>query len=177
MKRAWRTGVMLICLAAAACGDDDKAVQDAVKGTSGKTALAKAADQAVQTNMAPPFVYSPVGRRDPFRSYLADLAEQQVAEAPSRKREETELYEIDQYRLTGLITGTAQPKAMVEDPTGRGHVLHIGSRMGKNDGRVTKITPVGIVVVEETRDPTGKKVRLPIVINLPKSEFDDVVQR
>ena len=35
----------------------------------------------------------------------------------------------------------------------------------------------GIVVMEETRDPTGKKVRMPITIKLPKSEFEDIVQR
>jgi type IV pilus assembly protein PilP len=117
------------------------------------------------------WTYSPVGKRDPFRSYLADLEERAIDDK-EHKVEETEKFELDQYRLTGLVTGTAQPKAMVEDPTGTGHVLHIGSRLGKNSGRITRIGEDAIVVTEEFRAPTGERVRVPITIKLPKPESD-----
>jgi len=128
---------------------------------------AKAAEEKAQVAWA----YSPVGKRDPFRSYLADLEEQATAEQ-EHKIEETEKFELDQYRLTGLVTGTAQPNAMVEDPMGKGHVLRIGSRLGKNSGRVTRIADDAIVVTEEFRAPTGERVRVPITIKLPKPETD-----
>jgi type IV pilus assembly protein PilP len=169
--------VALAGFSAGCSGGGDDAAPDAGQKATAKTLEQKAADTQAELQGPAPFTYSPVGKRDPFRSYLADLAEQSLEHSPQRKREETEEYELDQYRLTGIITGTAQPKAMVEDPGGRGHVLHIGSRMGKNGGRIARISSGGIVVVEETRDPTGKKVRLPITIKLPKAEFEDIVQR
>ena len=169
--------VLAAGLCASCSGEEEAAEANAPKPPSAKALEQKAADAQAELSGPAPFTYSPVGKRDPFRSYLADLAEQSLERGPQRRREETEEYEIDQYRLTGIITGTAQPKAMVEDPSGRGHVLHIGTRMGKNGGRVSRISSGGIVVLEETRDPTGKKVRLPITIKLPRNEFEDIVQR
>ena len=116
-----------------------------------------------------PYSYSPVGKRDPFRSYLADL-EAQIAEDDRRPLGETERFELGQFTLTGIVTGTAQPKAMMEDPDGTGHVLRIGSRLGKRGGRVARITREGIVVVEEFRAPTGERIRVPIKIKLPQSD-------
>ena len=65
---------------------------------------------------------------------------------------------------------------MVEDPTGTGHTLRIGSRLGKNGGRVTRITSLGIVVTEEFRAPTGERVRVPIQIPLPKPELELTIE-
>ena len=119
----------------------------------------------------PLFSYSPVGKRDPFYSYIADL-ESSLEAAAQRKHEPTEAFELDQYRLTGLVTGTAQPRAMVEDPEGKGHVIKIGSRLGKRGGVVTRINPDGLLVTEEFRTPTGDKVRVPITIKLPQPELE-----
>ena len=159
------------------CNEATVAEAPGSESTEAKKAVVKSAEASDNANTALPFVYSSIGKRDPFRSFLADLVEIDQDHGMSRRKEETEQYELDQYRLTGLITGTSQPKAMVEDPSGRGHVLHIGSRLGRNGGRLTHIAPTGMVIVEETRDPTGKKMRLPITVRLPKSEFDDVVQK
>jgi type IV pilus assembly protein PilP len=123
------------------------------------------------------FSYSPVGRRDPFRSYLSELAEQSTSAHPERTLEATEHFEIDQYHLTGLITGISQPKAMVEDPDGLGHVVQIGTRIGKNSGVITQIGASGILIVEETHDAMGKKVRLPVTLKLPQTEFEDIANR
>jgi Tfp pilus assembly protein PilP len=57
---------------------------------------------------------------------------------------------------------------MVEDPEGVGHTLRVGSRLGRNGGRVTRISATGIVVVEEFVDPLGKRVRVPITMKLPE---------
>lgn len=124
------------------------------------------------TETAQDFVYASVGKRDPFRSYLLDIKESSSQDLEQRRREATEQFELHQYRLTGLITGTARPKAMVEDPQGRGHVLHVGSRLGRNNGRISQIIPTGITVHEEVRDATGKKTRVPVQIPMPKSDIE-----
>jgi type IV pilus assembly protein PilP len=165
---------MFAVLSVAACGDETTtATTTTAKALPPPSAVGPAAG-SVKTagdKTAVTWSYSPVGKRDPFHSYLADL-EEQAAQEQEHKVEETEKFELDQYRLTGLVTGTAQPKAMVEDPIGVGHVLHIGSRLGKNAGRVTRISDDAIVVTEEFRAPTGERVRLPITIKLPKPEIE-----
>ena len=160
-----------------ACGDKNTAT-DGAPG-SAPPAAATQAGAAAEGAAAPAevvFTYSPVGKRDPFRSYLVEIAELSAQQLPNRKIEDTEHFEMGQYRLTGLVTGTSRPKAMVEDPQGHGHVLHVGSRLGRNGGRVSTIANAGVTVTEETLDPTGKKVRLSIFMKLPKPEMDNLAQ-
>jgi type IV pilus assembly protein PilP len=116
---------------------------------------------------AAPYAYSPVGKRDPFRS---PLAEESGKEKKGRKETETERYELDQYKLTGLVTSTARPLAMVEDPEGKGHNLRIGDRLGKQGGVVRRINRRGIVVREQFRAATGEINTVDIEINLRADE-------
>tara|TARA_Y100001968_G_C19066972_1_gene576466 strand:+ start:119 stop:664 length:546 start_codon:yes stop_codon:yes gene_type:complete len=113
------------------------------------------------------FSYNPVGKRDPFRSYLS-VVEEEGNQKSERLLEKTEAFELDQYKLVALISGTSQPRAMVEDPKNEGHIVRIGSRLGKNGGRITRISNNSIVVVEEFRAPTGERIRVPITVKLPK---------
>jgi type IV pilus assembly protein PilP len=144
------------------------------------TVATPAATKTVQKAIAPnettndagqSYSYSPVGKRDPFFSYLAEV-EATTRTAEQRRREPTESFELDQYRLTGVVTGTAQPRAMVEDPEGKGHAIKIGTRLGKRGGVVTRVSTEGIIVTEEFLTPTGDKVRVPITIKLPQSELE-----
>lgn len=166
--------LVVLTLGAAACGDGD-GDRPAKAPKSKPEAKAKAKDEpaapAGEAKPATEWSYSPIGKRDPFRSYIADMRELARAE-DERKPETTEKFELDQYRLTGLVTGTSQPQAMVEDPEGVGHVLRMGARLGKNGGRVTKIGTEEIIVTEEFRAPTGERVRVPITVRLPRTEIE-----
>lgn len=163
----WFLGLAVAC-SLVACGSKE-AGQAAPETPRTVKKASSAATQ--QQDATPQFSYSPVGKRDPFYSYLAEV--QATSEVQNeRKREATETFELDQYRLTGLVTGTAQPRAMVEDPDGKGHVITINSRLGKRGGIVTRISNEGIIVTEEFRTPTGDKVRVPITIKLPQPELD-----
>jgi type IV pilus assembly protein PilP len=124
-----------------------------------------------------PFVYRTAGRRDPFRSYLVDAAARARAERAQRRLEETEAYELGQYHLSGVLTGTSQPKAMVEDPSGRGHVVRIGTRLGRAGGRVGAIDSRGVTVFEETLEPTGRTTRTSVTLPLPAGEADTALPR
>ncbi len=75
--------------------------------------------------------------------------------------------------MIGVITGTARPSAMVEDPQGKGARPEINSKLGKNGGIVTRISTlrrtklgaiIGIVITEEIRSPTGDRIRVPLEI-------------
>jgi len=168
--RMWVVGGALLALAA--CGDDGADVSQATE-TKIKRAEENSPTQiATAEDNGKEYAYSPIGKRDPFRSYFIDLAEQSADSADERKILPTEEYELDQYRLTALVTGTSQPRAMVEDPQNRGHVLRVGTRLGKNGGRVARITNRGITVVEEVTSPSGERVKVSIPINLPDPKAD-----
>jgi type IV pilus assembly protein PilP len=120
----------------------------------------------VKTATAEDFVYSPVGKRDPFRPFYVDLDEEEEAK---NKRELTELqhFEMDQLRLVAIVGGTSQPMAMFEDPTGKGHEVTTGTPIGRNGGRVNKISKDEVVIMEELPDATGRKKPSPLSIRLP----------
>ncbi len=168
--------VMAACEEPPTSQDDGKPIEvqrAAPAPTPAHTTIAAAGDEMLPKQV---WSYSPVGKRDPFRSYLADLAESAQGKTPAREFQPTEEYDLGQYRLTALVTGTSQPKAMVEDPKGTGHTLRIGSRLGKNGGRITRISGQGMIVVEEYRDPaTGKRIRVPITVPMRKEQIDGLV--
>ena len=109
------------------------------------------------------YVYNPIGKRDPFRSFLS---------TGGRVKDETprtplQRYEIDEYRLVGIIWGIDRPRALVEDPEKVGHVMEIGTYIGKNWGKVTQITSTDVVVTEEYQTIDGELVVNPIRMTMP----------
>jgi len=109
------------------------------------------------------FVYNPIGKRDPFRSFLGDggKIEDETPRTPLQR------YEIDEYSLVGIIWGIDRPRALVEDPDEIGHVMEIGTYIGKNWGKVTQITSTEVVVTEEYQTIDGELVVNPIRLTLP----------
>lgn len=111
------------------------------------------------------YSYTPVGKRDPFKSIFEDLAPQDAT-----KLQELQKFQLDQLKIVAIITGRATPYAMVEDPSGKGHTLTRGKLIGKNFGRVAAINPDCVVVKEEYRDYTGRKVTNELSMCLPKAD-------
>ena len=79
-------------------------------------------------------------------------------------------YEIDQLKLIAVITGLAQPKAMVVTPDGKGYVVKLGTRIGKNFGRVARIKSGEVIIAEDYRDTNGRKVTNLIHMAMKKGE-------
>jgi hypothetical protein len=141
----------------AACGGDDKALsitdRSAAKpaaekaGTPGTTSGSALAAEAVRAEEAV-FAYDDSSTyRDPFHSYLTEFEKKaEGATAEEIARAPTEAYDIGSFRVIGIITGTPVPKAMVIDPTGYGHVIRPGDRIGKQGGRVVAIYSNEVVI-------------------------------
>jgi type IV pilus assembly protein PilP len=157
----------------------------AVTGGSEKVADAQAAAAAAGANAAAPttppaapaeakddeaaeiaYAYSPIGKRDPFRS----LYDQLRREEQNQQLTELQTFEVDQLKLVAIISRIATPYAMVEDPNGKGHTLTRGTLIGKNWGRVFEINADAVVIKEEYRDYTGRKVTNKITLQLPKPD-------
>ena len=173
LERHWRllTAVALglgLALTGVACDDTDDNWQPP-KAKKRRAKTVEKADQASDKVAAEQanFSYVSINKRDPFRSYLADMDKSSEQRGPIS---DTERFDLSQYRLTAVVSGTTSPRAMVEDPDGAGHVLKMGSKLGKNGGRVTRISSKGIRVIEEFRAPTGQKQFVPIDISLPDDD-------
>lgn len=112
------------------------------------------------------YSYTPQGKRDPFRSFIAVESDGPDLEqlGPLQK------FELDEYQLVGIITGTDRPLALVEDPEGVGHVMERGTYIGRNWGKVTQINPEYVVVTEEYQTIDGDLSVDTIQMRLPSEE-------
>jgi type IV pilus assembly protein PilP len=116
---------------------------------------------------APEWAYTSVGKRDPFRSFLAENV---GGGAGARARCATPLgrFELDQLKLVAVITGLEDPVAMVEAPSGVGYAVRRGACIGKNGGAVAAVRSGELVVSEWAMRADGTRDRTQTVLRLPK---------
>jgi len=169
--QAWLIFPVLLGLALSlsSCSEDDDD-EDAPTPASAPKAEPQKAD--AKKDEEPPteieeerlaYSYNPIGKRDPFKSFITKGV------TPAEVKIETPLqkYEIDQYKLVAIISGGDEPVAMVEDPEKMGHFLQKETLIGKNWGKVVRITPSEVIVAEEYRDFEGKLIVTEIPLKLP----------
>jgi type IV pilus assembly protein PilP len=115
---------------------------------------------------APSLVPTP-GPRDPFRPFNLALRPKPV-ETP---RTPLEQYDVGALKLVAIIFDTQNPKAMVEDDTGLGYTIGVGTKIGNQGGVVKTIEAERIVVEEDYVDFYGEKKKSEIVLRLkPEGE-------
>ena len=110
------------------------------------------------------FTYNPIGKRDPFRSFLSFSSDNSIFD--DLPRTPLQRYDIEQYRLTGIVYNVGRPRALVEDPEGVGHVMELGTYIGRNWGKVTQISSEKVTVTEEYKTRDGQLVVKQIAIPL-----------
>ncbi|MCB0354119.1 MAG: pilus assembly protein PilP [Bdellovibrionales bacterium] len=107
------------------------------------------------------FIYDPTGKRDPFRPF--DLSPKQ---GEGDGKTPLEQFSIGQLRLTAVLDGFDNPRAIVETSTGKGFTVEKGTKIGQNNGEIVEILTNKILILEETVDYTGKKHSKTIEMNL-----------
>lgn len=115
------------------------------------------------------YVYSPIGKRDPFQNTNVVATGVSHLEVKGRTKTALEKWPLDALKLAMTVTGTASPLAMVEDPDHRGWAVHLGDFIGQNGGKVTGIHRDEIIVTETITDhstgrvyPQNVKLQVPI---------------
>lgn len=69
--------------------------------------------------------------RDPFRSYANTFVDETKGRAKSQREVVLDQYAVDELKLVGIVTGIHPAKAMLVDPTGKGHVIVRGQFVGR----------------------------------------------
>lgn len=158
-----RCALVMAALATLACAvgcgeEEDYSVPEAKKkGDTGDTGGADAATEAPR-NQDLSYTYNPQNKRDPFKTYFDELENAGGSQVDEANLTELQKIELDKLKLVAVVVGTATPMALVEDPAGRGHTVKIGTLVGKRLGQVKHIRRGEIVVQEEFRDFTGKRI-------------------
>lgn len=70
-------------------------------------------------------------------------------------------WDLEQLSLTAVVTGDANPFAMLEDPQGRGHIVRRQTRVGRQGGKVSQILRDRLVVTEYWTQPDGTSKPIP----------------
>jgi type IV pilus assembly protein PilP len=108
-------------------------------------------------------------RRDPFRPFTLNLR------ATVRRRDNLsplERYELGQLKLVGIVWNTKNPTALVEDASGLGYTVRVGTPIGANEGRVVKISPNTVAVEEEYIDLYGAKKKREVSMKLAAEKLE-----
>lgn len=113
-------------------------------------------------------------KKDPFKPFAAVPAPQAQARPAAAARTGDVLpiqsYDVNKFRISGIITGLKENTALIIDPAGRGYVVREGMMIGIYDGRITRITPSAIQVVEQYRDDNNHLRKRSIILTLPKKK-------
>jgi len=111
-------------------------------------------------------------KKDPFKPAVEPVQQQQKEKPTVSARSGGYLpiqkYDVNKYQVSGIIIGFKENTALVVDPDGKGYVVKEGMPIGNNDGRITRILPSAILVVEPHRDENGRMKKRTITLALSK---------
>ncbi len=158
-----RSSLLLSLALLVACGE-------AVPKKSGGTVAPRGPQRAaeVAAPVADPYYYNPAGKRDPFQSFIQ--ASQRGSDEISEDAPPLQRWDVEKFSLTGTITDAASPAALLVDPEGLGHVVRVGTYVGRNWGKVTRISGGGVTVTEEYQTIEGELVVNPVEIAFATNE-------
>ena len=104
--------------------------------------------------------YDSKGKIDPFAPLIQEKSPQVdnsvVANRPKRILTPLEKIELSQIRLVAVVIMENRSIAMVEEASGKGYEVKIGTYIGKNQGKVFEIRKSSIVVKELVKDYKGR---------------------
>ncbi len=140
--------LVLACVGLLTACDDAPAAAAPVPVPVAKKKVEAAAAPVVAVSQVD-YVYNSINKRDPFRGTLVDTRETRVdpaggAAAPCG--DPLCQLDLDELVVVAVVSGDANPLAMVEDRKGVGHIVRRNTKMGKSGGKVTQVLRECIVV-------------------------------
>lgn len=104
------------------------------------------------------FIYQDQDKRDPFEP-APPAANAANSNGPhpdqNRPREPLEAFALDSLTMVGTIGAPGKMEALIKDPQGVVHQVHVGDYMGQNYGHVTQVTASEVDLVELVPNGSG----------------------
>jgi type IV pilus assembly protein PilP len=111
--------------------------------------------------------YDPRGKPDPFRPVVEGLPD--AKGSPHSKMLPLEQFEISDYELVGIVSGPGLKKAMIQDLSGKGYLVQVGTPIGKRGGKIIRIVDREVVIEETFQDFLGRKSVRQVSLKMPQS--------
>jgi len=109
--------------------------------------------------------YNPEGKPDPFTPFVEIVEEhKETVLLPPLER-----FALGEFRLTGIVWTRNKKIAIVETPEGKRYILHRGTHIGINGGKVIEIRPDSVIVLENIKDFSGHTKGERIILALRKN--------
>lgn len=137
------------------CGDpvDEVKIETKREPPKPQTSSTKIEVPSLFNSQKDTYTYTPAGKRDPFIPFSGEFVNYTVvAKTPLEK------YALTDLGLTGIIWGISDPRALIRAPDGYSYIVRMDAPIGRNRGRISRITRRQVYIEEEYRDPTGKSV-------------------
>lgn len=132
---------------------EEKAKTDSIEEIKAKKDREKAA-----------YSYDPTNKIDPFKSFIIVKKELEEKERPKTY---LETLDVSQLTISAIVIGSKGNWALVRDAKGDGHVIKIGTLIGKKSGEVIKILEKEVVVRESYKDIRGREIIMDVSMKLP----------
>lgn len=145
----------------------EKKGPESSKAQPGPTASSQKPEAQVsaeKTGPPPPQPYSAVGQPDPFQPAKASMAFQKEGAIGILPLEQ---FETTEFELVGIVHGPGIIKALVQDLTGKGFYVQVGTLIGKKGGKVVLIANKEVVIEEPFQDFMGKKKVRKVSLKIP----------
>jgi type IV pilus assembly protein PilP len=127
----------------------------------------KKEEKVIEEKKEPTYTYSPVGKRDPFKPFIAlgpKKADIKVPLTPLQR------YDVSELKLVGILKGPRGYRALVEDASGKGFIITKGTLIGRENGRVKEIRTDRVIVKQSHKDIFGQMKVREISMRLKKPE-------
>jgi type IV pilus assembly protein PilP len=147
----------------AGCGNDD--FSDLNQYISRVKATPKGAIKPLpEIKVVESFVFNPEGLRDPFKPLVQPEQQNEVAELSTgggikpditRRKEDLEAFPLEVLKMVGTVVMKSNLWGLVKADDGTIHRVQIGNYMGKNYGKVIRISTDKIELMEIVPDKPG----------------------
>ena len=126
----------------------------------------KVEEKAVDKEEEPPYTYNPVGKRDPFKPFIALESKKTAPTAPLTPLQR---YDVSELKLVGIMKGPTGYRALVEDAGGKGFIITKGTPIGRGNGHVKEIHDNRVIIKQTHKDIFGQVRHREITMPLRKS--------
>ncbi len=159
---------LIVVSVGSGCGKKEEEklpVPGAHKRVARKVELAKPVTSATRKKSV--YVYDMFRSRDPFQPYISA---RRVKLNTGPIVHPLQKYDLSSLSLKGIVWGISSPTALIETPDGKGYSVRVGTPIGKNGGKVWKILPDKVIILEKYVDYKGEIKTRKVYLKLPEKE-------
>jgi len=113
-------------------------------------------------------------RKDPFKPAIVEVkqvpkgAVKDAAQNPNLLP--IQRVEVDKFKVTGIIAGLKENRALILDPDGKAYVAKTGMQIGPNNGKIVRITSTAVEVEETFKDDSGRLKKRTVKLALQRKK-------